>query len=130
MNITEIERHIESAAALLKALSNKRRLSIVCALYRGEKSVGELEQIVGLSQSALSQHLARLRYDDLVRTRRRAQTIYYSLSDQKIIVIMRALHHLYCTPDDEHQTNFLDQETGKQGSAKTGRGIHEATLKD
>ena len=74
-----IEEHSAHIVKLLKALSNERRLMIVCALKKGEQSVGELEEIIGLSQSALSQHLARLRRDGAVSTRRDAQTIYYSL---------------------------------------------------
>ena len=98
LKVEEIERNIEIAAALLKALSNSRRLAIICALYRGEKSVGELEQLVELSQSALSQHLARLRRDGLVETRRAAQTIYYSLNHQATMAILRCLYDIY-SPD-------------------------------
>ncbi len=72
-----------NAVKLLRALSNEKRLIIACALCKGEKSVGALENIVKLSQSALSQHLAKLREDDLVSTRREAQTIYYSLNENK-----------------------------------------------
>ena len=75
MDVKEVEQNIEVAVNLLKALSNEKRLQIICALYQGEKNVGELEKIVGLSQSALSQHLARLRRDGIVNTRRDAQTI-------------------------------------------------------
>ncbi len=99
MDTKEIERNIEVAVNLLKALSNERRLMIICALYQGEKSVGELEQIVGLSQSALSQHLARLRRDGLVNTRRAAQTIYYSMNDRATEAILRTLYDIY-SPDD------------------------------
>ena len=69
MDVKDIERNIEVAVNLLKALSNERRLMVICALYQGEKSVGELEEIIGLSQSALSQHLARLRRDGVRQTR-------------------------------------------------------------
>ena len=82
MDIDEIERNIEIAANLLKALSNEKRLLVICALYKGEKSVRQLEEIIGLSQSALSQHLARLRQDKLVDTRREAQTI----GDVKLVI--------------------------------------------
>src|SRR3982751_6642717 len=95
MNIDEIERNIEIAANLLKALSNEKRLLVICALYKGEKSVGELEEIVTLSQSALSQHLARLRRDGLVNTRREAQTIFYSLHDRAAKAILRCLYDIY-----------------------------------
>lgn len=101
MNVEEVERNIEVAVNLLKALSNERRLMIICALYKGEKSVGELEQIVGLSQSALSQHLARLRHDGLVNTRREAQTIYYSVSDQATKAILKTLYDIYCPDSNE-----------------------------
>ena len=101
LNVREVEQNIEQAVNLLKALSNERRLMIVCALYKGEKNVSELEEIVGLSQSALSQHLARLRRDRLVNTRRHAQTIFYSLpEDRAVTEILRTLHDIYCP---EHQ---------------------------
>ena len=79
MDVETVKTNVNEAARLLKALSNDRRLMIVCVLCNEEKSVGELERIVDLSQSALSQHLARLRRDGIVKTRRDAQTIYYSL---------------------------------------------------
>ena len=95
MDVKDIERNIEVAVNLLKALSNERRLMIICALYQGEKSVGELEDIIGLSQSALSQHLARLRRDGLVNTRRNAQTIFYSLNDSAAEAVLRCLYDIY-----------------------------------
>ena len=75
MEIENIQANARRASTLLKAMSNEHRLMILCQLQNGERSVGELERLVGLSQSALSQHLARLRRDQLVRTRRVAQTI-------------------------------------------------------
>ncbi len=96
MDVNEVERNIKMAVGLLKALSNERRLAIVCTLYKGEKSVGELEELIGLSQSALSQHLARLRRDQLVETRRDAQTIYYSLKEDAIEDILNTLYKIYC----------------------------------
>ena len=100
MDIHDVERNVEVAVNLLKALSNEKRLMIVCALYKGEKNVGELEKIVGLSQSALSQHLARLRRDGLVNNRRHAQTIYYSLSDRATEQILRCLYDIYSPEAD------------------------------
>jgi len=96
IDIQQIEQNSESAAKILKALANERRLAIVCILYRGEQSVGALEDIVGLSQSALSQHLARLRRDSIVKTRRDAQTIYYSLASKEVEKILSCLHDIYC----------------------------------
>lgn len=95
MEVEKVERNIEVAVNLLKALSNERRLAIICALYKGEKSVTELEAIVELSQSALSQHLARLRRDGLVNTRRQAQTIYYSMNCEATHAILEALYDIY-----------------------------------
>lgn len=95
MNITEIEHNVGVAVSLLKALSNEKRLLIVCALHKGEKSVGELEALVDLSQSALSQHLARLRKDGVVQTRREAQTIYYTLANAATDEVLRCLYGIY-----------------------------------
>ena len=96
MDVDDIEANVSTATALLKALSNEKRLLVVCALHKGEKSVGELEELVELSQSALSQHLARLRKDGLVKTRREAQTIYYSLDGDATNEVLRCLYDLYC----------------------------------
>ena len=89
------------ASGLLKAMSNEHRLMILCQLLHGEKSVGELEKIIGLSQSALSQHLARLRRDSLVSTRRSAQTIFYSLHGREAPAVIQTLYSLFCAPQDQ-----------------------------
>lgn len=97
MDIAGADKRATQAVSLLKAIANESRLIILCVLNnQGEKSVGELEQIVGLSQSALSQHLARLRKDDIVKTRREAQTIYYSLADGQIKQVLDCLNTLFC----------------------------------
>ena len=85
MTIFEDERKLKRVTTLLKAVANEKRLKILCVLSNGEKSVGALEELVSLSQSALSQHLARLRRDEIVETRRDAQTIYYSIADQNVV---------------------------------------------
>ena len=90
-----IESNARRATTLLKAMSNKHRLMVLCELLGGEKRVGQLEEIIGLSQSALSQHLARLRRDDLVTTRRAAQTIFYSLAGDEAGAVIRVLQELY-----------------------------------
>lgn len=84
------------ASALLRAMGNPHRLIVLCQLLTEERSVGELERLVGLSQSALSQHLARLRRDGLVKTRRKAQTIFYSLAGDEARAVLATLHRLYC----------------------------------
>lgn len=93
-----MEQAAARASRLLKVLANEHRLMILCHLTKGERSVGELERLVGLSQSALSQHLARLREDGLVQTRRVAQTIYYSIADEAAPRVIRLLYDLYCAP--------------------------------
>lgn len=83
------------AANLLRALSNERRLMILCRLGEGELSVGALQARLGLSQSAISQHLARLRAEGLVRTRRAGQTIYYSIAEPTAVRVVATLADAY-----------------------------------
>lgn len=91
-----MEGHAEEAARLLRSLGNANRLMILCALCGGEKSVGELNAIVPLSQSALSQHLAVLREEALVSTRRDGQTVYYNVPDSPALRILEVLHGSFC----------------------------------
>jgi ArsR family transcriptional regulator len=86
------------AAALLKALAHKARLMVLCQLTEGEHAVGALQAGSGLSQSALSQHLAKLREEGLVATRREGQTIYYRLADPKAARVLETLAAIYCPP--------------------------------
>ena len=105
LDLDKMQESARRASALLKAMSNEHRLLILCRLLHGEKSVGELERIIGLSQSALSQHLARLRRDNLVQTRRSAQTIYYSVCGDEASAVIGTLYGLYCgnaVLDDDH----------------------------
>ncbi len=88
-----------AAAQLLKALANERRLMILCQLSGGEMTVGALQPRVGLSQSALSQHLAVLRGDGLVATRRDGQAVHYSICDPAAAQLMTTLAAIFC-PDD------------------------------
>lgn len=100
MELEKLQDSARRASTLLKAMSNEHRLMILCQLLHGEKSVGELERLIGLSQSALSQHLARLRRDNLVQTRRQAQTIYYSLAGAEASAVINTLYGLYCAKDN------------------------------
>lgn len=86
------------AAALLKALAHEARLMVLCQLLEGEHSAGALLENAGLSQSALSQHLAKLRDEGLVATRREAQTIFYRIADPKVERVLDALAAIYCPP--------------------------------
>ena len=93
------EAQTRNAAALLKAMSNECRLLVLCYLVEGgELSVGQLVERIGLSQSALSQHLAKLREQGLVATRKEAQAIYYRVCDPKAGQVLALLHDLFC-PD-------------------------------
>ena len=92
----EMQDHASDAAGLMKALGNESRLMILCILAEGERSVGELNEMVPLSQSALSQQLARLRQQDLVKTRRESQTIFYSLTPGPTDRIIHLLHDIFC----------------------------------
>ncbi|MBL8831813.1 MAG: helix-turn-helix transcriptional regulator [Rhodospirillales bacterium] len=98
MDPKRLQASARKAAALLKAMANERRLTILCHLAGGERSVGALEAVLDLSQSALSQHLARLRTDRLVLTRRDGQTIYYRLAGSDATAILAALHSIFCAP--------------------------------
>ena len=84
------------ANTLIKAMANKWRLLILCHLAQSDKSVGELEAMLGLGQSALSQHLAILRRDNLVSTRRQAKSIIYSLSSPEATALMGVLYEVFC----------------------------------
>lgn len=92
------------AAALMKALSNEHRLLILCYLIaEGEMSVGELVSKIGLSQSALSQHLAKLRDEELVTFRREAQTLFYRVHDDRAASVLVVLQRLFCPSPDKRE---------------------------
>ncbi len=95
----DMRRNAGRASRLLKALANEHRLMVLCALAEGEHSVSELNEMVDLSQSALSQHLARLRGDGLVTTRREGQTIHYSIGEPLAASIVDLLYRHYCRPE-------------------------------
>ena len=96
LNPDRMRAHAGEAAELMRALANENRLMILCLLAEGELSVGELNQRVDLSQSALSQHLAVLREDGLVTTRRERQSIRYSLAGDRAKRLIGLLHEMYC----------------------------------
>ncbi|WP_313616856.1 metalloregulator ArsR/SmtB family transcription factor [Agrobacterium sp.] len=98
MNTQSLSEQSNAAAGLLSAMANPKRLMILCSLVEGEVPVGVLATQVGLSQSALSQHLSKLRAQRLVKTRRDAQTIYYSSSSEAVKKILASLEEIYCQP--------------------------------
>jgi len=94
--LTELHDMATHACELLKAMANEWRLMILCQLSEGEKTVSELQELLGLSQSALSQHLAVLRREKIVRARKHAQSVSYSLSGDEATKVMETLHDLFC----------------------------------
>lgn len=96
--VVRFSRHAGAAVDLLKALASKPRLLVLCYLAQaGEMSAGDLTEQVGLSQSALSQHLAKLREEGLVATRKEAQTVFYRVNDPKAEQLLGLLHDLFCS---------------------------------
>jgi len=101
---------------MLTVLANRHRLRILCELHKGERSVSALENVVSLSQSALSQHLAKLREAKIVATRRDAQTIYYSISDARAERLLAVLYDIFCKKI---------KNTAIKGAAKRARSTYE-----
>lgn len=97
----DMQAHVAEAASLLKVLAHETRLLVLCHLSRGELSVGEINARVTLSQSALSQHLAVLRGEGLVLTRRQGHSIFYRLADTGASQVLAVLHDLYCASAEE-----------------------------
>ena len=96
INVEQMRNNAQEASALLKSLANPSRLLVLCALVSREHTVGELEELTGLSQSAVSQHLARLRDEHIVATRRDTQRIYYSLTSTNVQAVLETVHGIYC----------------------------------
>lgn len=111
----------EQASELLKSLANRHRLLIVCQLIEGERSVGGLAGFLGIRDSTVSQHLALLRKDGLVATRRDGQTIWYSISSLPARAVLEALYRVYCgagPPDEPGPTDGVAEAPGKKKKKK------------
>ena len=98
IGLEQFQQSAGEATRLLRALSNEHRLMILCQLGDGELQVSQLQTLVGLSQSALSQHLARLREDGLVATRRDGTAVFYRIHDPAALKVIAALADIYCPP--------------------------------
>jgi ArsR family transcriptional regulator len=99
LDLDGLEEKATEVAGVLRALANERRLMVLCRLVEwGEASVNALADAVGLSQSALSQHLAKMRDEGLVAYRRESQTLWYRIADPRIERLFATLHELYCKP--------------------------------
>ena len=94
--IDQMQRNAGQAEAMLKLLANARRLMILCHLVKGGKSVGQLADLVGLSHSALSQHLAKMRALGMVEATRHGQEVYYRISDPNAEALLSTLYLIYC----------------------------------
>lgn len=103
-DLDAMQQRAEEASRLLKVLANAQRLRVVCLLVGREMTVGQInEELPDLSQSALSQHLARLRDEGMVNTRREAQTIWYRLVDGPTQSVIATLYGIYCAPPPDVQ---------------------------
>jgi DNA-binding transcriptional ArsR family regulator len=108
----------DKVSKLLKAMGNERRLAVLCHLSQREHSVTELCRLVGLSQSALSQHLAKLRRDHLVKTRRSAQTVYYSVASPEVAPLLHSLAEIFAPPGMNHQAAAAEEASERPGSGE------------
>ena len=99
MDLNQMAQSADRASALMKTLGHRDRLMILCQLADGEKSVGQIADLLEIPQSPLSQHLSRMRKEGLVETRREAQTIYYSLKSGEASRIVELLYELFCEND-------------------------------
>lgn len=102
-NLGELHDMASHAVELLKAMANEWRLMILCQLAESEKTVSELQEILGLSQSALSQHLAVLRREKIVKARKHAQSVTYSLAGDEAPKVMNTLHEVFCGTQGDKQ---------------------------
>jgi DNA-binding transcriptional ArsR family regulator len=116
MNLEKLAPKAVQAENFLKAMANRHRLMILCELHKGETGVSALQRAIGLSQSSLSQHLARLRDDELVTTRRESQAIYYSLANTNVSRTITLLYELFCA--EECEAKRKRKKAGQKGSAK------------
>ena len=98
MDLDLMQENAARASDMMKLLGHPHRLMILCELNQGERSVTELCQKIGINQSPLSQHLARMRHEGVVESRRQAQTVYYSLAGPEVATIVSMLYELYCDP--------------------------------
>ena len=98
LDIDALRAHADEAVAMLKVLGNADRLLLLCQMAEQERTVGELEQLTGISQPTLSQQLGVLRREGLVSTRREGKFIWYQLADDRALQLMQTIHQLFCAP--------------------------------
>ena len=96
LNVNEMRKNVENSSAFLKLLSNPTRLLILCNLIESERCVGDLEKDLNISQSALSQHLSKMRDKGIVKSEKQGQHVFYSISDSNVVDIINVLYKLFC----------------------------------
>lgn len=100
-DVRDLERNAQKVSSILKAIGNDKRLLLLCKIVEhGEVTAGSLVGIAGLSQSAMSQHLSKMRDEGIITFRRDSQTLWYRLSDNRIEELIMTLHRLYCVDQD------------------------------
>lgn len=104
MDLEKMQRSAKTATDLLKLLGHPDRLMVLCQLKTGEQSVGQLASNLDIKQSPLSQHLARMRHEGVVTSRREAQTIYYSIAGEEVEQLVSVLYELFCNDDRQNGT--------------------------
>jgi DNA-binding transcriptional ArsR family regulator len=112
MDLELMRENATEAAGLMKLLGHPHRMMILCELKQDECSVSELSDKIGIPQSPLSQHLARMRHEGVVTSRREAQTVYYSLVGEEVGAVVALLYELYCRSDSgnaEHSTDLVEE---------------------
>jgi len=96
INANEMRKNAENSASFLKLLANPTRLLVLCNLIEGERCVGDLEKDLDISQSALSQHLSKMRDEGIVKADKQGQHVFYSISDLNVVEILNVLYDLFC----------------------------------
>ncbi len=101
IDLTSMEAGAAAAEAFLRSLASRHRLMVLCSLIDGEVSAGDLGRRLGLTQSNLSRHLAMLREEGLVATRRDGTVIYYRIASPRVLPFLEQLHRMFCAPDTQ-----------------------------
>ncbi len=123
MDIHSRNARVIAAADLLKLMANPHRLAILCRLAEGETSVGEMEESLGIRQPTLSQQLGELRKTGLIRDRRAARSVFYSLSDERARALVERLHELFCSPSGrKEQTRETPAASAPVPAGRDGEG--------
>ena len=120
MDVSQIAGRADAAANLLKVLSNAQRLLILCHLCEGELSVGALEARMGMRQPHLSQHLARMRRDGIVKARRSSRSVFYSIGNGEAAAILKVLYQVFCDPGRGRCASRTSIDVAEEAAAEIG----------